>query len=298
MRFLSISLQPTLLAAIAAILFVAPNGWSQDTHAKHDTDMKASSDMKHEERGMKEGSAAKASGTVKVSHSDAYPLDVCVVSGEKLGEDGKPVVKEYDGREVQFCCNDCPKQFEADKATYIKKLDDAIVAAQKANYPLDTCVVSGEKLGGEMGDPVDYVYKNRLIRFCCKNCVKDFEKDPATYLSKIDQAVVENQKSTYPLETCVVSGEKLGGEMGEPLYYVYNDQLVEFCCPACKKDFDKEPAKYMAKLNAAKGGEGSREAMGSEAKHHDKDADAGGHMEHKGMDMDSKPHHGSESKSQ
>jgi len=70
----------------------------------------------------------------------------------------------------------------------------AWLAKAKAAYPLDTCVVSGDKLeGGEMGDPVDFVYKqdgkpDRLVRFCCKNCIKDFKKDPAKFLKKIDDA--------------------------------------------------------------------------------------------------------------
>lgn len=59
-------------------------------------------------------------------------------------------------------------------------------------YPLTTCVVSGETLG-EMGAPVDYVYKedgkpDRLVKFCCKMCMPKFKKDPAKYLSKLDAA--------------------------------------------------------------------------------------------------------------
>ena len=54
-------------------------------------------------------------------------------------------------------------------------------------YPLDTCVVSGDKLG-EMGAPYIYMHEGREVRFCCKSCVKDFKKDPAKYLKKIDDA--------------------------------------------------------------------------------------------------------------
>ena len=66
-------------------------------------------------------------------------------------------------------------------------------ADAKAAYPLTTCVVSGDKLGGDMGAPVDYVYKekgkpDRLVRFCCKDCIADFEKEPAKYLKKLDEA--------------------------------------------------------------------------------------------------------------
>ena len=44
-----------------------------------------------------------------------------------------------------------------------------------------------------MGKPQDYVYKHegkpdRLVRFCCKDCVKDFNKDPEKYLKVLDEA--------------------------------------------------------------------------------------------------------------
>ena len=69
-----------------------------------------------------------------------------------------------------------------------------------ADYPLTTCVVSGDKLEGDMGAPFDYIYKqdgkpDRLVRFCCKNCVKDFQKDPAKYLKMIDDAAAAKAKA-------------------------------------------------------------------------------------------------------
>lgn len=59
-------------------------------------------------------------------------------------------------------------------------------------YPLTTCVVSGETLG-DMGKPVDYIHKeegkpDRLVKFCCKMCVGKFKKDPAKYLAILDAA--------------------------------------------------------------------------------------------------------------
>ena len=53
------------------------------------------------------------------------------------------------------------------------------------------------------------------------------------------------------LTTCPVSGEKLGGDMGKPLVFTYKGQEVKLCCKGCKKDFDKNPDKYMAKIRAA-----------------------------------------------
>ena len=54
-------------------------------------------------------------------------------------------------------------------------------------YTLKTCVVTDEKLG-EMGDAYVYEYKDREIKFCCKSCLKDFKKDPAKYIKKIEAA--------------------------------------------------------------------------------------------------------------
>lgn len=69
---------------------------------------------------------------------------------------------------------------------------DAAPAAKEDNYPLKTCVVSGEALGS-MGDYVNYVHKeagkpDRIVRFCCDGCIDDFKKEPARFLKKIDDA--------------------------------------------------------------------------------------------------------------
>jgi YHS domain-containing protein len=52
------------------------------------------------------------------------------------------------------------------------------------------------------------------------------------------------------MDTCPVSGDKLG-EMGKPFIFEYKGHEVKLCCKDCKKDFDKDPAKYMSKVEAA-----------------------------------------------
>lgn len=52
-----------------------------------------------------------------------YPLDTCLVSGEKLGEMGKPIAFEYKGQEIKICCKACRKKFDKNPATYLKKLE-------------------------------------------------------------------------------------------------------------------------------------------------------------------------------
>lgn len=197
---------------------------------------------------------------------DVYTLETCPISGKKLGAMGDPVVKAYDGREVRFCCTECPEKFEKDKAVFLKKIDEAIVRQQKPLYPVDTCVVSGEKFGGDMGEPVDYVHDNRLVRFCCKSCIKKFTKEPAKHLAKLDKAAIAKQKPAYPLDTCPVSGDKLGGDMGEPIDKVFGGRLVRFCCKDCDKDFRKEPAKFLNKIDEA----AKEKEKGSQKHEHEK----------------------------
>jgi YHS domain-containing protein len=61
-------------------------------------------------------------------------------------------------------------------------------------YTLKTCIISGDKLG-EMGDPFVYKYKDREIKFCCKGCLKDFNKDPQKYIKKIEEAEAKAKKA-------------------------------------------------------------------------------------------------------
>ena len=61
-------------------------------------------------------------------------------------------------------------------------------------YPLKTCIVSGEKLDGDMGAPYVFTYQDREIKLCCKSCLKDFNKEPAKYLKKIEEAEAKAKK--------------------------------------------------------------------------------------------------------
>src|SRR5882672_5215403 len=61
----------------------------------------------------------------------------------------------------------------AGKLVPITEKDTAWAAKAKAEYPMTACLVSDDKLGGDMGKPQDYIYRvagapDRLIRFCCK----------------------------------------------------------------------------------------------------------------------------------
>jgi hypothetical protein len=72
----------------------------------------------------------------------------------------------------------------------------------------------------------------------------------------------------YPLKTCIVSGEELSdkGEM-KPFVFVQDGQEIKLCCKSCKKDFDKDPKKYLTKLeDAVKKGEDKGQQKGQQNK--------------------------------
>jgi len=79
----------------------------------------------------------------------------------------------------------------------------------------------------------------------------------------------------YPLKTCVVSDEPLGS-MGDAIKYVHReagkpDRLVLFCCEGCIEDFKGDPAKFLAKLDAAaKARPDAKRKSGAHAQHEPK----------------------------
>lgn len=125
------------------------------------------------------------------SHVDAtfgnYPLKVCPVSGEKLGAMGDPYVYKHEGREIRFCCKGCVKDFTKNPARYLAQLDAAVIAQQKASYPLKICLVSLDDLIPE--ETIDYVANNNMLfRLCCKACKKELENNLRKFTDKLIKA--------------------------------------------------------------------------------------------------------------
>jgi hypothetical protein len=123
--------------------------------------------------------------------------------------------------------------------------DAAIIKAQLPVYPMKTCAVSGEALEA---DAVNYVHEGRLVRFCCKQCVRRVTTAPDRVLASLDTAYIKKQLPTYPIKECLVSGEPLGDKT---LNVMYGNQLVRMCCKGCKKDFAEDPKPFLRKLHAA-----------------------------------------------
>ena len=217
--------------AVAAVSFVSVQAFADEKPAQDKAPAKEAPKVDEE--------AAAAARMQRPT----YPLTKCPISDEDLGSMGKPVETLVDGKLVKVCCKSCIKGVEKDKAAIIKKIDDAVVAAQKASYPLDTCAISGEKLGDKAKDTV---VGTRLVRVCCGKCAEKVQKDPAETMAKVNSAYIDAQKKTYKAK-CPVSGEEIGADAKDILY---GTTLVRLCCKNCEKGFWKDPEAMVKKVQA------------------------------------------------
>ncbi|MBK6911535.1 MAG: hypothetical protein IPH10_11525 [bacterium] len=117
-------------------------------------------------------------------------------------------------------------------------------------YPLTTCLSCGDALGAAS---VSLQHAGRDLKFCCIECVAPYTKSPETYISSLEEQIRMEQRDSYPLKTCVVSGHDLGS-MGEPVEYVSGNTLVKFCCGACIEKFASDREQMLKKLSDARAG--------------------------------------------
>ena len=75
----------------------------------------------------------------------------------------------------------------ADPAAAIRKLDRAVIAAQKPGYGMpNKCPVQGDILPNE--SRIDLVVANRMVRVCCTRCVRVVKARPYQYLGMVEYA--------------------------------------------------------------------------------------------------------------
>jgi hypothetical protein len=61
-------------------------------------------------------------------------------------------------------------------------------AAKAKPYPLKGCLVTDEPLSGTDMTPYTFVHEGREVKLCCKSCLKDFKKETAKYVKKMEAA--------------------------------------------------------------------------------------------------------------
>ncbi len=192
--------------------------------------------------------AGPTDGEIIHEQKPSYPAAACVISSEELGKKGEPVDYIVTGRLIRLCCNDCKKDVDKDPAAVFKMIEAAVVAAQKPGYPLTYDPITGEILGN---GAIDYIYGTRLVRLANEDSVAPFLRAPKTAQASLDKALIDAQRASYPLETCVVSGKTLGSMEGGPIDYLYGTRLVRFCCKDCIPQFEQNPARHLSKIDEA-----------------------------------------------
>jgi YHS domain-containing protein len=195
---------------------------------------------------------------------DPYPLATDPVTGEKLADDA--ITHVHEQRQLRFNSEKNVETFMADPTKYLKAIDAKLVEMQKEHYPLTTCPVSGGELGS-MGEPVEMIVGNRLVKLCCAGCEGKVKADPKAVIEKLDAAVIEQQSADYTATVCPVSGDKLGGAMGEPVNYVIANRLVKLCCAGCVGMVEENPAAVLAKLNGEDNAADAKKADDGHAGH-------------------------------
>jgi hypothetical protein len=129
-------------------------------------------------------SIAKIDAAVISAQKPLWPLKACPISGEAMGSMGDPIDMVVGTRYVQLCCKGCIRGVKKDTTKFLAKLDTKLIPELVKTYPGKTCAVSGEELGS-MGDTVNMMYGHRLVRLCCKGCLRGYNKNPAATVAKI-----------------------------------------------------------------------------------------------------------------
>jgi Cu+-exporting ATPase len=81
------------------------------------------------------GGKAQPEASPKTAPVRPYALDVCIVSGTKLGAHGEPYVFEHEGQEIKLCCAGCLDAFRKEPGRYLTQLKE----------PQSSCCHGGER---------------------------------------------------------------------------------------------------------------------------------------------------------
>jgi len=85
-------------------------------------------------------------------------------------------------------------------------------------------------------------YQGQRIYLCCAGCKGVFKKDPEKYMKKFED---ENILLESVQKVCPVTEKPVKKE----IYKDYKGRRVHFCCSGCIAQFDKDPEKYLNKLD-------------------------------------------------
>lgn len=157
----------------------------------------------------------------------------CPVSGGPAKEAN---TRDFHGRKVYFCCQNCPKAYDKEPAKFTAKVHAQLM--QTGQMTQVGCPYSGKAVNPEATLEV----AGSKVGFCCNGCKGKTEK--ASDEDKLAMVFGEIAKG-FTLQTeCPVSGKAIKSTVSAE----HEGQKVYFCCEGCVDGFKKEPAKFTAKL--------------------------------------------------
>ena len=112
--------------------------------------------------------------TLAFALTSVYAADVkldgvkCIVAGKNAAKADK--TRDYKDGEVYFCCDNCPKEFDKDKAKYATKANAQLVATAQAKQA--KCPISGMAVDATK----ELTVGGAKVQFCCDNCKGKVEK--------------------------------------------------------------------------------------------------------------------------
>jgi len=172
----------------------------------------------------------KESGCAMKADSACCQKMICPVSGEAAN---KEFFSEYKGQKVFFCCKKAKEAFDKDPAKYEAKIHKCTGDCKKEGE--ESCCKEGQK-------------KCEKADSCCKAVEKKCAADEACCKS---EAKMSDKAGACCREAmvCPVTGKPGNKEF----FSEYKGQKVFFCCKKAKEAFDKDPAKYEAKIHKCTG---------------------------------------------
>lgn len=111
----------------------------------------------------------------------------CPVMGKPAKAD---VIGDQEGVRTHFCCPNCDKKAKKDPAAAYKALGYGFIPSV-VDLRNKACPMSGKPVGEAFAD-ADGI----RVHFCCPNCPKTFEKDPAATFTKLGVDPAKLKEST------------------------------------------------------------------------------------------------------
>lgn len=218
-------------------------------------------DMYHSGHGS-HGDAKDSEHSNHAKQIQSKEQTICPVKGDNINRD---LYRDCNGKRIYFCCEDCTKVFEKDPVKYTDRLIAMGVEAEKSPESPIAAEKKAEKKKGKQqdicpvmwGNPVNkniYVdYNGKRVYFCCNMCPASFKKDPDRYIKKLEKEgiTLENvpivKKEGKKQTICPVIW---GNPINKNIYVDYKGKRIYMCCKGCPKIFNKDPEKYIKKLEA------------------------------------------------